>query len=175
MTQYLLVPGLGNSGPEHWQTFFENSGDNFQRVQQQEWEAPDCGLWIENIDKKIAEFDPATVVLVGHSLGCTAIAHWAGVYQRNIKGAMLVAPSDIEAPAYVFPSTGFAPVPLEKLPFKTLVVASEDDAWVSLERARLFADSWGSEFVNIGKAGHINTASGHYRWQEGLELLERLT
>ena len=42
MTNYFIVPGLGNSGPEHWQTYFEKSGSNFQRIEQQEWEAPAC-------------------------------------------------------------------------------------------------------------------------------------
>lgn len=102
-----------------------------------------------------------------------AIAHWAVTYKRIIKGALLVAPSDPEADVYTFPAKGFAPVPLVKLPFKTIVVASTNDVWVKLERAKLFADSWGSDLVNIGEAGHINTASGHTRWVEGLELLER--
>jgi uncharacterized protein len=34
MTNYFIVPWLGNSGPAHWQTFFETQGDNFRRVNQ---------------------------------------------------------------------------------------------------------------------------------------------
>lgn len=119
-------------------------------------------------------FDPQQVVLIGHSLGCTAIAHWAKRFGKSIKGAMLVAPSDIENPVYTFPATGFSPIPLEKILFPTLVVASTDDPWVSMERAAFFASSWGSELVSIGPAGHINVASGHGAWEEGLELLKRL-
>jgi predicted alpha/beta hydrolase family esterase len=92
----------------------------------------------------------------------------------DIKGALLVAPSDIEAPAYTFKAEGFAPIPLERLPFPTIVVASSNDVWVSLERARFFADAWGSEFLNIGEAGHINAASGHGEWREGMDILKRL-
>jgi uncharacterized protein len=77
MTNYLIVPGLGNSGPDHWQTFFENSGSSFKRIDQQEWDAPDCRDWVAAIDRAIANYDPSTVILIGHSLGCTAIAHWA--------------------------------------------------------------------------------------------------
>ena len=174
MTNYLVVPGLGNSGPEHWQTYFESTGENFHRINQHEWDKPICDQWIETIDKKVLEFDLSTVVLVAHSLACTAVAHWAKKYKRQIKGALLVAPSDFEAPQYTFLATGFAPIPLDKIKFKTIVVASADDVWVSLERARLFAENWGSEFVNIGNAGHINVASGHKKWKEGLEILERL-
>lgn len=174
MTNYLIVPGLGNSGPEHWQTYFEKTGDNFHRIEQQEWDAPACELWIETIDRKVGEFDPSTVVLIAHSLGCSAIAHWATKYKRQIKGALLVAPSDPEALHYHFPATGFAPVPLNKIHFKTIVVASADDVWVSLERALFFAEKWESEFINIGNAGHINVASGHTHWDEGLAILKQL-
>lgn len=174
MTNYLLVPGLGNSGPEHWQTYFENSGDHFYRIEQLEWDAPTCDEWITTIDKKVLEFDLSTVVLIGHSLGCSTIAHWATKHKRQIKGAMLVAPSDLEAPQYTFPAKGFAPIPLEKINFKTIVVASSDDIWVSLGRAKFFADNWGSEFINIGNAGHINAISGHTKWEEGMEILKTL-
>jgi uncharacterized protein len=174
MTNYLLVPGLGNSGPEHWQTYFQNSGDNFYRIEQQEWDTPTCEEWITTIDKKVLEFDLSTVVLIGHSLGCSTISHWATKYKRQIKGALLVAPSDLEASQYTFPATGFTPISLDKINFKTIVVASEDDIWVSLDRAIFFADSWGSEFINIGKAGHINTASGHTNWDEGMTILKTI-
>lgn len=171
---YLIVPGLGNSGPEHWQTYFEQSGPHFSRIQQEEWDAPECEAWINRIEEKVSEFDPEQVVLIGHSLGCTAIVHWALRFGRKIKGAMLVAPSDIENPVYTFPAVGFSPIPLEKIPFPTLVVASTDDPWVSFERAAFFASAWGSEFVSLGPAGHINVASGHTTWDEGLALLKRL-
>jgi predicted alpha/beta hydrolase family esterase len=173
MTQYFIVPGLGNSGPEHWQTFFENSGNHFQRIHQKEWDAPDCAEWIAAIDGVVSNYEPLNVVLIGHSLGCATIAHWANKYNRKIKGALLVAPSDLEAPQYTFPAMGFVPIPLRTINFKTIVVASADDPWVSLERAKYFADSWGSEFANIGNAGHINVASGFTRWADGLDFLKK--
>jgi predicted alpha/beta hydrolase family esterase len=125
------------------------------------------------MDENILKFDLSTVVLVAHSLGCSTIAHWANKYQRKIKGALLVAPSDPEASKYTFPAIGFAPIPLEQINFKTVVVTSSDDNWVSLERAIYFANCWGSELINLGKAGHINVASGHTNWIEGLQLLKK--
>jgi len=141
---------------------------------QQEWDAPTCSVWIETIDKAISNTDPSTIVLIGHSIGCSTIAHWANQYKKKIKGALLVAPSDVEALHYTFPAKGFKPMPVEKINFPTIVVASSDDQWVSLERAKYFADCWGSQFINIGNAGHINAASGHYEWKEGLDILKRL-
>lgn len=174
MISYLIVPGLGNSGPEHWQTFFERSGNNFKRIEQTEWDAPQCNDWVGTIDKVVSNYDLSAVILIGHSLGCSTIAHWAKRYKKKIKGALLVAPSDIEAPHYDFPAKGFAPVPLDKINFKTIVVASTNDPWVSIDRAKYFAANWESEFINIGDAGHINVASGHTEWKEGLALLKML-
>jgi uncharacterized protein len=172
MTNYLILPGLGNSGPEHWQTYFEKSGDNFIRVEQAEWDAPTCEDWLDNIEKEIAAFELSSVVMIGHSLGCMAIAHWALKYKKQIKGALLVAPCDLDAPTFIYNTIGFAPIPLDKLNFKTILITSANDTWVSLERAQFFAEKWGSEFINLGNAGHINVASGHTNWEEGMKILK---
>jgi predicted alpha/beta hydrolase family esterase len=174
MTNYFIVPGLGNSGMDHWQTHFEKSGNNFRRINQKEWNAPVCNDWTAAIDKAISEYNLTTVVLIGHSLGCSTIAHWASQYNKKIKAALLVAPSDLEAPQYNFPTKGFAPIPVSNINFKTIVVASSDDPWVTIERATFFAANWGSELINIGNAGHINASSGYGEWQQGLEILSTL-
>ncbi|MCZ4224158.1 RBBP9/YdeN family alpha/beta hydrolase [Pedobacter rhodius] len=167
-----MLPGLGNSGPEHWQGYFEKSAANFKRIEQSDWDTPACKDWVENTDNAISGLDPKTVVLIGHSLGCIAIANWAKTSKIRIKGALLVAPSDVEAPRYTFDTVGFESVPLDRIGFKTIVVASTNDEWISIERAAFFAENWGSEFINIGEAGHINAASGFGEWKEGLELLK---
>ena len=41
--------------------------------------------------------------------------------------------------------------------------------------AGAYARAWGSEFVRVPKAGHINVESGHGDWPLGLALLESLT
>lgn len=174
MTKYFIVPGLGNSGPEHWQTYFEKSGSNFSRIEQAEWDSPVCEEWISTIDNILLDHDLSSTVLIGHSLGCLAIVHWANKYKRIIKGALLVAPSDAEASVYTFPAKGFSPIPLEKINFKSIVVASSNDIWVSIERAEYFANCWGSDLVNLGASGHINVASGHTKWNEGLQILQTI-
>jgi hypothetical protein len=174
MNHYLIVPGLGNSGPAHWQTFFENKGDPFNRINQHEWDAPSCDEWVETIDQALLNYELSKVILVGHSLGCSTIAHWAKRSGKTIKGALMVAPSDIENPVYTFPATGFSPMPMDIIHFPTIIVASSNDPWVSLERAVYFAECWGSKLINIGSAGHINAASGHGKWEKGLEILHTL-
>jgi predicted alpha/beta hydrolase family esterase len=173
MTRYFIVPGLGNSGPAHWQTYFEETVPNCVRIQQQEWDAPAAADWIGNINNALKDTDLSSVVLIGHSLGCATIAHWYQHYKKPIKGALLVAPSDLEATAYTFPATGFSPIPLTPFPFKTIVAASTTDEWVSFERAAYFASCWGSELVNVGDAGHINAAAGYGPWSQGTGLLKR--
>jgi predicted alpha/beta hydrolase family esterase len=173
MTNYLIVPGLGDSGQEHWQTFFEKTGSNFHRIIQQEWDEPTCIDWITRIDEVVSKYDPSTVVLIGHSLGCSTIAHWAMHFDRKIKGALLVGPSDLEAPVYTFPATGFNPIPSKHMNFKTIVVASDVDPWVSIDRANFFASNWGSEIIILNNAGHINDSSGYGEWPQGLEILKK--
>src|SRR5579864_5230733 len=95
----LIIPGLGNSGPEHWQSIWERRF-NFTRVEQKEWETPVCADWIENINTEVNKHNPANLILVGHSLACATIAYWAQKYNIAINGALLVAPSDTEADSY---------------------------------------------------------------------------
>ena len=75
MTNYLIVPGLGNSGPEHWQTYFQNSAPNFFRIEQTDWDTPNSEDWIKNLDAMATSFEFSYVVLIGHSLGCSTLAH----------------------------------------------------------------------------------------------------
>lgn len=139
MTNYFIVPGIGNSGNGHWQTYFETLGDNLQRIEQLDWDTPNCNDWTETIEKAISKYNAEDVVLIGHSLGCIAIANWAKQYNKKIKGAMLVAPSNTEAPAYTFATTGFSPFPLDKINFKTIIITSSNDPWISLNRVDILA------------------------------------
>ncbi|HXZ96894.1 MAG TPA: alpha/beta fold hydrolase [Burkholderiales bacterium] len=169
----LLLPGRGNSGPDHWQTYWERAFPEFERVIQSEWETPDVRDWIENLHEAITR-DSRPSILVAHSLACCLVAHWAAVHSGPIKGALLVAPSDVDAPAFPPGPIGFSPVPLQPLPFRSIVVASTDDERVSVERSRQFATAWQAEYVLLGKRGHIGSAAKLGAWPEGMELLNRL-
>jgi predicted alpha/beta hydrolase family esterase len=172
MTAVRLIPGLWNSGPEHWQSHWERERPDWLRIQQADWETPRREDWVETIRRAVEEAGEP-VVLAAHSLGCATVAHFAAAGGR-VHGALLVAPSDVEAPSYPAGTEGFKPVPMAPLPFPSIVVASTDDEYVSLERAAQFARAWGSRFVVAGALGHINSASKLGRWPLGLELLEEL-
>lgn len=172
-SKIFILPGLGNSGEDHWQTHWENQF-NFTRIQQRDWDKPVCAEWIETIDKQIETTSTNQIIFVGHSLACATIVNWATRYYRKIKGALLVAPSDTEATSFPKGTTGFTPMPLKKLEFPSITITSSNDFYVTLERAKFFANAWGSPLINIGDAGHINTAAGFGRWDEGLEYLKKL-
>src|ERR1700733_5213508 len=99
ITYCLILPGLNNSGTEQWQTHWEKDY-GFVRIQQKDWDTPVCKDWINTIDAVIAKYPQKEIILIGHSLACCAVVKWAKQYNRIIKGALLVAPSDTEAPSY---------------------------------------------------------------------------
>ncbi|CAN5635543.1 alpha/beta hydrolase [soil metagenome] len=169
----LILPGLGNSGEGHWQTIWQQQF-GFEKIEQSDWETPVCDVWIETIDAAVMQHDLNNIILVAHSLANTTVAAWFKKYNRKIKGALLVAPSDTEAETYPPGTTGFNPMCLDKLPFNSITVMSEDDVYVIPARAKYFADCWGSKLVSIGNAGHINVTAGYGKWEEGLQYLSEL-
>ena len=175
MTDILLVPGLWNSGPEHWHSYWERERTDCHRVVQSDWETPRRADWVATLEAAVAE-SGGLVVLAAHSLGCALVAHWAAESKHlaNVRGALLVAPSDVEAPSYPEGPTGFSPMPLAKLPFPSIVVMSTDDQYVTPERAAFFAQAWGSRLYDAGAKGHINSDSLLGMWPEGFALVEQL-
>ena len=180
MTKKLLVkilPGLGNSGPAHWQSLWEQQDPLCTRVNQDNWETPSCADWVRRLDEVISSL-AEKVVLAAHSSSCALVAHWAKqaspAQAAKIAGALLVAPSDPDGPNYPAGPRDFGPVPELLLPFPSIVVASSDDIYIDPERARRFALSWGSRFVLLEAAGHINASSGFGPWPEGYLLLESM-
>jgi predicted alpha/beta hydrolase family esterase len=171
----LIVPGLNGSGPAHWQTRWESLYPRAMRVAQRDWDHPECAEWRSTLEGAIAAA-PEPVVLVAHSLGCALVAHLAShPVAARISAALLVAPADVDSPACTPAETrSFAPMPTAPLPFAATVVASEDDPYVSLARARHFAASWKATFVDAGRKGHLNADSGLGDWPEGRRHLEAL-
>ncbi|QLF93971.1 alpha/beta hydrolase [Pseudomonas sp. ABC1] len=173
MTRVLILPGRGNSGDKHWQTFWERSHPEYQRVLQREWDNPHIDDWVETLNQAI-NADSSPVVLVAHSLSVALVAHWAARHRGPVSGALLVAPSDVEQPAYPAGAEGFAPMPLQALGFPAIVVASSDDERVSLVRARQFAEAWGARLDVPGAFGHLGSLAELRDWPYGAERLEEL-
>jgi serine hydrolase len=167
MVTTLIVPGLHDSGPEHWQTWLEARIPGSIRVTQRDWATPNLPEWSRRVRHAISA-SPGAVVLVAHSFGALAAVQAAADHEHRVAGAMLVAPVDPH---------GFRVadvLPKEPLSFPSLVVASSDDPWMRIDRAAHWADLWGSDFVSLGRAGHINAEANFGAWPEGLALYRRL-
>lgn len=166
----LILPGFGNSEPGHWQSRWQAKLSTARRVEQ-DWEVANRAAWVGNIVGAV-EASTRPAVIIAHSLGVFATVHAAPRIADRVVGAYLVGPSDWERPG-LLPGVehDFAPVPLDPLPFPSVLVASRDDPFCDIQRAADFAEAWGSEFVDAGEAGHINAESGHGPWPEGLMRL----
>lgn len=171
--QPLIVPGWNNSGAGHWQSLWEACLPRAVRVQQSDWASPDLHAWTATLAAAI-EAAQRPPLLIAHSLGCITTCHLPLRVREKVAGALLVAPADVEranAPARL---RSFCPVPMQTLPFQSVVVASTNDPYCSLDRAREFAEAWGSRFEQLDDAGHINAESGYGEWPQGLKLLAAL-
>lgn len=173
----MIAPGLGDSGPDHWQSVWAACLPRCVRVVQRDWDRPDRELWLHGLRRAIAAAD-APVIVVAHSLACALVAHAVARFPgliAAVRGALLVAPADVDSPAHTPPETrGFAPMPRARLPFPATVIASSDDPYVTLDRARGFAAAWGADFVAAGALGHINAASSLGAWPAGRRALQAL-
>ncbi|MCU4180546.1 RBBP9/YdeN family alpha/beta hydrolase [Bosea sp. BH3] len=168
-TDILIIPGWGGSGPDHWQSRWEARLTTARRVEQPDWYKPSRHVWADRI---IAAIRGATrpVVLVAHSAGVSAVAYAAEhLHKGEVAGAFLVAPASERAKRAV-PGMGpdFIEHRREKLPFPSVLIASTDDSYCTQDEARELAAAWGSEFVDAGESGHINSESGHGPWPDGL-------
>lgn len=170
----LLLPGWLDSGPGHWQTLWE-AAHGFQRVQQDDWHWPKRGDWMMRLEETLLA-DERPALLAAHSLGCWLVAAWAAHSQHahRVQGALLVAPPDLARDDLPPQVTTWRPLPLQRLPFPSTVVYSQDDPYCAPERAAAFAQAWGGGLVAAGARGHLNAESGLGVWPEGQALLQAL-
>lgn len=174
MPSLLIVPGYTGSGPRHWQTLWEQKLAFARRVEMPDWDHPDRGAWVEALDQAVAgSAEPP--VLIAHSCGVSTVVHWAALGARPVRAALLVAPADTDSPSYPREALTFHPLPSVRLPFPSIVVASSNDPYCTLERAEALARVWGCRFISAGPSGHINVDAGFGPWPEGERILAALT
>lgn len=170
-----LLPGWQNSDADHWQSRWELR-HGYRRLEQNDWDRPLRGDWSARLQETVLDA-PRPVVLVAHSLGCILVAWWAAhspLAARKVRGALLVAPGDTEQPQLREQLPGWSPVMMQRLPFASIVVGSDNDIYCSAQRVQAMADAWGARFVDAGPSGHLNTASGLGDWDSGHALLASL-
>jgi uncharacterized protein len=163
----LILPGWQNSGPLHWQSRWE-ALYGYTRVEQHDWMSPKRGDWIARLEEVVLSCN-GPVVLVAHSLGCLQVAAWAAHSRQahRVKAAFLVAPGDSERSQLLVHLSGWSPIVRQALPFRSLLVSSQDDPFCAPDRAEQLANDWGSEHWDLGPKGHINADSGLGDWPDG--------
>ena len=172
-----ILPGLGGSGPDHWQNAWQAAFPVMQRVEQANWEKPDYADWSARLTDAVTRA-PRPAILIAHSLGTSLTMRWsfenAGA-ARRIAGAFLVAPTDRDRfdASPDSPVRGWGPMILKRLPFPSMVLASTNDDRVAFDRAQAFASAWGAEFVNAGALGHMGSAAKLGLWPFGLVCFGR--
>jgi predicted alpha/beta hydrolase family esterase len=174
---YLIVPGWQGSDAEHWQSHWQRTLPNCRRVEQVNWFEPELASWINQLEQAI-EASAWPVILIAHSLGCIAVAHWAKHASQaslvRVRGALFVAPADVERVDCPPPLLGFAPIPKLALPFPCQLLGSDNDPAAQPERVAALAAAWQVPMLILSGVGHLNVASGHRCWPEGLVYLNQL-
>ncbi|MES2153189.1 MAG: alpha/beta hydrolase [Pseudomonadota bacterium] len=166
--QIVLVPGLHDSGPDHWQSRWHRTMPGSLRVEQDDWDRPDLDAWSARLERVLVR-DGRRNILVAHSFGCLVAVHRIAQGGAGyIGGALLVAPADPGK----FGLT--SSVPATELACPTLMVSSRNDPWMAEACAAGWARRWGSILLDAGALGHINAESGLGGWQFGLDALQRL-
>lgn len=179
----LIVPGLRDHVPEHWQTLLQARLPNAVSMPPLQLERLSCAAQVQALEAALAQI-AGRVILVAHSGGVITVAHWAQAHARPtrpIHGALLAAPPDFESPLPAgYPTqeqlaaNGWLPVPRGRLPFPSLVAASDNDPLGRKERVLELAQAWGSRVVEVGAVGHLNPAAGYGPWPRAEELIREL-
>jgi len=171
---FIIIPGLDGSDHNHWQSTWESGWlANSTRIAPASWTHPDRDDWTAAIDHAAGQVADDDVVLVTHSLGCYAAAHWLTTSAApHVRGVFMVAPPDQRAPA--FPTTllsTFACLEPSPLRLPAVLVASDDDPYCTPEAAARLAVNWAVPLVTTGRLGHINSDSDLGLWPLGQRLL----
>lgn len=170
MTTFIILPGIGGSNADHWQTLWERSNPSMRCFNPPDWDHPQLSAWCIALQFAVDAAD-GPIVFVAHSLSCLLVAHWAAQSASTVAGAFLVAVPDPNAPAFPPAASSFRAVPRDLLPFPSVVLTSTNDPYSSVEYAQECAQAWGSELIIIGASGHINASSNLGDWAQGKSLL----
>ncbi|HEY0954672.1 MAG TPA: alpha/beta hydrolase [Roseateles sp.] len=155
----LIVPGLHDSGPAHWQTWLQGQYRDARRVTQRDPGKPELERWAERIQRTLEVAETSNGkgewLAVAHSFGCLALVrHLADHPGSPIREALLVAPADPDR-------FGVAEaLPHQRLPRRSRLLASSNDPWMSAASAARWAHRWGASYSNLGAVGHINAEAG---------------
>lgn len=174
----LIVPGVGGSEAQHWQSWLQQQRPDTQRVEQDQWHQPIIQVWVNRLIE-VLETLQQPAQLVAHSFGCltsvVALAQRPDVFSQ-ISQLVLVAPANPER----FSLNGLRQadeasiadlLPAQALALPSCLIASRTDPWLDFATAQCWAQRWHARLIDLGNAGHINVASGFGAWPELMQYL----
>jgi len=169
---FLIIHGLGGSGPDHWQTWLyhelTNRNMNVCYPTFSNFDTPDKEVWLRELSDCLSTIPHNhTLTVITHSLGCLLWLHHLETETiRNAEQAILVAPP---SPTITLKSAkSFYHPPLNsshlvKGAKETVFVHSTNDPYCSIKDAELYT-KLGAKSIIFPNMGHINTESGYGRW-----------
>ncbi len=172
-TDILVIPGYEGSGSGHWQSRMVTKLSTARIVDQPDWLHASRDIAVATLVAAVAEAT-RPIVFVAHSLGNILVAQAVPSLTQaklidRVKGAYLVSAPAARALAELSAvDPAFADIPRDPLPFPSVLVASSNDPLASIEEAADISAAWGSKLIEAGEQGHINAASGHGPWPEGM-------
>ena len=181
MPAFLILHGLGGSGPDHWQTWLagrlRDLGERVSYPHLPDPDDPHPADWDRALNEELALLDSPVVVC--HSLACLL---WLRAAARPGRGALasrvlLVAPpwrEDLE-PVARFLDHGARSRDLTRAAAgETLLVCSDGDPYCPPGAVATYAEPLGIPAKVIPGAGHINPEAdyGEWPWVESWALGE---
>ncbi|WP_328998445.1 alpha/beta hydrolase [Kribbella sp. NBC_00709] len=183
---FIIIPGLDGSDAHHWQSRWEHEWlAPAVRIEPSSWSAPDLTDWSAAITRAVNS-TTGDITFITHSLGCHALTHWLAhsptlspvaspaesPAAARIRGAFLVGPPDPEAPTFpVDRLPTFASLPAVALTIPSVLIASTNDPYCTIEAATHLAKTWATPLIPLDNLGHINSDSNLGQWPQGQHLL----
>ena len=136
-------------------------------------DAPRLEEWVATIGK---ETGGENCVLVGHSLGCTAILRYLESAKKKVEGAVLVAGFAERLGDDFKALENFVDRPLDyarvrKNCGKIVAIFSDNDPYIPLSQVALFEKKLGAKTVVLHARGHFSSSEGTTKLPEALSAV----
>ena len=160
MAPFLILHGLGGSGPEHWQQWIAGrlAGADVRFPDLPDPDAPQPDAWLAALEQ---ERTGGEIVLC-HSLACILWLHHRARGGQDAERVLFVAPPSADAGVPEIAS--FFPAPADPaLVAGARLVCGDDDPYCPGGADRVYA-GLGLETTVIEQGGHLNPETGFGPW-----------
>jgi serine hydrolase len=163
---FLILHGLGGSGPGHWQTWLAARlrADN-ERVAYPDLpdaDMPSLHAWRATLEGELAALPEGDAIVVCHSLSCLLWLHHLADGGAQASRVLLVAPPSEGAGLPEI--AAFFPAPLPAVSGGARLVCSDDDPYCPEGAATLYGGPLGIPVDLITGGGHLNPETGYGPW-----------